>query len=127
MPLLTITFATVTPAPPSGYRVRYWPTGSPLDVTELNTTTSPVAISVLGYSYEGTVEASCGDGSYSAAQSFTVTLSTTDPCYAYYNNTSVTWTGNYTDCNGYAVYSESIESYGYRCMIQGSATTMELI
>ncbi len=74
---LVITFTPVTPAPQAGYRVRYWPTNSPLNVTTIapNPTGSPVAIPGLTEtSYSGTIEVSCGGGTFSSPASFTGVL-----------------------------------------------------
>lgn len=74
---LVITFTPVSPAPQAGYRVRYWPTNSPLSVTTVapNPTASPIAIPGLPESsYSGTIEVSCGGGTFSSPASFTGVL-----------------------------------------------------
>jgi len=79
---LVITFTPVTPAPQAGYRVRYWPTNSPLNVTTIapNPTGSPVAIPGLTEtSYSGTIEVSCGGGTFSSPTSFTGVLAGGSP------------------------------------------------
>jgi hypothetical protein len=74
---LTITFTAASPAPANGYRVKYWPTSNPSNITTVspNPTSSPVTISGLTQnSYSGTVEADCGGGNYSSISSFGANL-----------------------------------------------------
>jgi len=71
---LTISFTPVSPAPPNGYRVKYWKLSNPALVTTIfpNPTTSPINITVPNFeSYAGTVEASCTGGTYSTIQNWT--------------------------------------------------------
>ena len=68
---LTINFSLVTPTPSAGYRIKYWPTASPSNITTVTASTSPFVITGLSeLSYTGTIEASCGGGQYGPAQSF---------------------------------------------------------
>ena len=68
---LTINFSLVTPTPPAGYRIKYWPTANPSNITTVTASTSPYVITGLSeLSYTGTIEASCGAGQYGTAQSF---------------------------------------------------------
>lgn len=75
MATLSITFPAVTPAPSLGYRVKYWPTSSPSNITTTTTPTNSLSVPGLsGTSYTGTVEASCGDGVYGSPRSFTTVV-----------------------------------------------------
>lgn len=100
---LTITFAETSPDPQGGYRVTYWPTGSPGSAVVItpNPTSSPVVVSGLnGTSYSGTVEAACGGGNYSTPATFTgvagssgaATLAVGNPCGSGYGNYILTGT-----------------------------------
>lgn len=74
---LTVTFTPANPTPANGYRVKYWPTSDPTNITTVspNPTSSPVTISGLAQnSYSGTVEAACGGGNYSSIASFNANL-----------------------------------------------------
>ena len=72
MATLTITFPAVTPTPSLGYRIKYWPTNSPSSVVTTTSSTNTVTISGLtSVSYTGTVEASCGGGTFGSPRSFT--------------------------------------------------------
>lgn len=74
MATLTITFPAVTPTPSLGYRIKYWPTNSPSSIVTTTSTTNSVTISGLtSASYTGTVEASCGSGTFGSPRSFTAT------------------------------------------------------
>jgi hypothetical protein len=103
MATLTISFPLITPTPQAGYRVTYWPTDSPNSsvVIAPNPTTSPVIVNNLNAtSYTGTVETSCGGGTYSTPVPFTATavsngaatLSIGTPCGAGYGNYNLTGT-----------------------------------
>lgn len=105
MATLTITFTEATPTPAAGYRVTYWPTGSPGSavVVTPNPTASPVVITGLaGTSYSGTIEAACGGGLYSSPQAFSADTTGGDTCDCYTVNTisGETITVSYTDCLG---------------------------
>lgn len=72
MATLSITFPAVTPAPSLGYRVKYWPTSSPSNITTTTTPTNSLTVpNLTETSYSGTVEAICGGGNYSTPVSFT--------------------------------------------------------
>jgi hypothetical protein len=72
MATLSLTFPAASPAPSSGYRVKYWPTAEPLNVTTAITATNSLSVPGLtGISYSGTVEASCGSGTFGSPRSFT--------------------------------------------------------
>ena len=72
MATLSITFPAATPTPSSGYRVKYWPTSTPSNVTTAITPTNSFTVTGLtGTSYSGTVEASCGGGNYGSPRTFT--------------------------------------------------------
>ena len=72
MATLSITFPAVTPAPSLGYRIKYWPTSSPSNITTTTTSTNSLTIpGLMETSYTGTVEAICGSGNYSTPVSFT--------------------------------------------------------
>jgi len=78
---LTVNFTLANPDPGS-YRVKFWPTANPANVTTRLVSNSPFQESNLpGCAYTGTVEASCGGGQYSSAQSFSVVCPTV---YYYY-------------------------------------------
>lgn len=67
---LTVNFTLATPDPGS-YRVRFWPVSNPAAITVRVVSTSPfVETGLLESAYAGTIEASCGGGQYSSAQSF---------------------------------------------------------
>lgn len=75
---LTISFTPASPTPANGYRVKYWPTGSPGSVVLVspNPTSSPVSITGLtGLDYSGTIEAACSGGQYSTPVSFSASTS----------------------------------------------------
>jgi hypothetical protein len=77
MPTLTITFTPASPTPANGYRVKYWPTSNPTNITTVspNPTSSPITITGLAQnSYSGTVEAACGGGNYSSVTSFSANV-----------------------------------------------------
>jgi hypothetical protein len=77
MATLSITFPAATPTPSLGYRIKYWPTGSPAEVTTAITPTNSFTVSGLfSSSYSGTVEANCGGGTYGASRSFTAATRT---------------------------------------------------
>jgi hypothetical protein len=96
---LTITFAETSPDPQGGYRVTYWPTGSPASATVItpNPTSSPVVITGLnGTSYSGTVEAACGGGNYSTPATFTGTAGSSGAATLAVGTTCSNGYGNYT-------------------------------
>lgn len=102
---LTISFTEATPTPASGYRVTYWPTGSPGSavVVSPNPTSSPVVISGLtAASYDGTIESACGGGVYSGSQAFSAA---TSGCMCYTVNvlSGGVATFTYTNCFGDSV------------------------
>jgi hypothetical protein len=73
---LTISWAPASPTPPNGYRIKYWPSDNPTNVTTVspNPTTSPAIISLpilYAKQYSGTVEASCTKSTYSTPVGFT--------------------------------------------------------
>ena len=75
MPTLNLTFPAASPTPSLGYRVKYWPTNEPSNVTTTITATNSLSVPGLsGTSYTGTVEASCGDGVYGSPRSFTTVV-----------------------------------------------------
>lgn len=75
MATLNLTFPAATPAPSLGYRVKYWLTSDPLNVTTAITPTNSFSVTGLsGDSYSGTVEASCGSGIYGSPRSFTTVV-----------------------------------------------------
>jgi hypothetical protein len=72
MATLSITFPAASPTPSMGYRVKYWPTSNPSNVTTaITATNSFTAVGLAATSYSGTVEASCGGGSFGSPRSFT--------------------------------------------------------
>jgi hypothetical protein len=72
MATLSVTFPAASPAPSLGYRVKYWPTSNPVDVTTATVNTNSfTATGLTGTSYSGTVEAICGGGTFGSARSFT--------------------------------------------------------
>ena len=72
MATLSITFPATTPAPSLGYRIKYWPTSNPTDITTTTTSTNSLTVpNLMEISYTGTVEAICGGGNYSTPVSFT--------------------------------------------------------
>lgn len=78
MASVNLTWNAVTPAPTSGYRVKFWPTGSPSLVSTIspNPTTNSYTITGLGagISYSGTVESTCTGGTFSTPVSWTVSV-----------------------------------------------------
>lgn len=79
---LTINFTLATPDSGS-YRVRYWPTSNPNNITTITVVGSPVVLTDLTEcSYAGTLESDCGGNTYSEAQQFTV--ENCPPPYYYY-------------------------------------------
>lgn len=95
---LTITFAETTPDPQGGYRVKFWPSSSPTDVTTItpNPMASPVVITGLNASsYSGTVEASCGGGTFSTPAPFTGIAGSNGAATLATGTTCTNGTGNY--------------------------------
>jgi len=75
MATLSLTFPAASPAPSSGYRVKYWPTSEPSNITTTITATNSLSVPGLtGTSYTGTVEVICGGGTYSSPRSFTTVV-----------------------------------------------------
>lgn len=74
MASVNLTWNAITPAPVSGYRVKYWPTDSPTQVSTIspNPTTNSYTITGLGsgISYSGTVESTCTGGTFSTPVSW---------------------------------------------------------
>lgn len=73
MATLTIEFATPSPVPYGGFKVRYRPIGSTTYQTVVpNPVSSPVIISGLtaGAGYEGTISSDCGNGVESPGVAF---------------------------------------------------------
>lgn len=76
---LSVTFTLANPNPGS-YRVKYWPVSNPTNITTVLVSSSPFVVYNLPEdAYAGTIEASCGNNTYSTAQSFSA------PTYYYYN------------------------------------------
>ena len=72
MATLSLTFPAASPAPSSGYRVKYWPTADPSNVTTMITATNSfTAVGLTATSYSGTVEANCGGGTFGSPRTFT--------------------------------------------------------
>jgi hypothetical protein len=103
MATLSISFPLITPTPQAGYRIIYWPTDSPSSsvVVTPNPISSPVVITGLNAtSYTGTVQVSCGGGTFSTPVTFTAaattsgaaTLSIGTPCGAGSGNYNLTGT-----------------------------------
>ena len=98
MATLSISFPLVTPTPQAGYRVTYWPTDSPSssNVITPNPTTSPVVVNNLNaISYSGTVEVSCGGGTYSTPVSFTAAVASSGAATLATGTTCSSGIGNY--------------------------------
>jgi hypothetical protein len=75
MPTLNITFPAPSPAPSSGYRVKYWPTDNPANITTSIIATNSLSVPGLtGTSYTGTIEVICGEGAYSSPRNFTTVV-----------------------------------------------------
>ena len=78
MASVNLTWNAVTPAPVSGYRVKFWPTASPTLVSTIspNPTTNSYTITGLGagVSYSGTVESTCTGGGFSTPVPWVVTV-----------------------------------------------------
>lgn len=81
---LTISWTAASPAPSNGYRVKYWPTSNPSNITTVTPNVSGTTYTITGLtetSYSGTVESACGGGNFSTAQNFSATYT---PTYYYY-------------------------------------------
>jgi hypothetical protein len=78
MASVNLTWNAVTPAPVSGYRVKFWPTSSPTIVSTIspNPTTNSYTITGLGagVSYSGTIESTCTGGTFSTPVPWTVAV-----------------------------------------------------
>jgi hypothetical protein len=75
MATLNLTFPAASPAPSLGYRVKYWVTSDPLNVTTTVTPVNSLSVTgLLGTSYSGTVEVNCGGGTYGSPRSFTTVV-----------------------------------------------------
>lgn len=67
---LTVNFTLANPNPGS-YRVKFWPTSDPTNITTRLVSGSPfVETGLTQAAYSGTIEASCGNGTYSSPVSF---------------------------------------------------------
>lgn len=79
---LTINFAAASPTPVS-YRIKYWPTSDPTNITTITVPSSPAIIDNLTLcAYAGTIESFCASGAYSAPDSFAINICTLSytPC-----------------------------------------------
>lgn len=75
MATLTVTFPAATPAPSLGYRIKYWPTNNPTNITTaISSTNTFVASGVTGTAFAGSVEAICGGGTFGTPKPFTATV-----------------------------------------------------
>jgi len=77
MATITINFST-TNNPTYGYIVKYRQVGTvPYTTVTPNPTTSPILITGVGsgLSYEGTIQADCGNGQYGTVSTFNITTS----------------------------------------------------
>jgi len=103
---LTVTFTDASPAPSSGYLVRYWETSVPGTVLTTTVTASPALITGLtGYNYTGTIESVCSFGS-STRVSFTDAV-----CNVTFNVSSTSPT-NQAGTNGTATISNIVGGSG---------------
>ena len=72
--IFTLNWTPASPAPPNGYRVKYWDMSSPANITTVNPNpTAPPLILTLpqvSKGYAGTIETSCASG-YSSPVAFT--------------------------------------------------------
>lgn len=108
---LTVSFTEVSPAPASGYLVRYWPTGDTSTIFTKTVTSSPAEITGLsGFDYTGTIESVCSFGN-STRVNFTKALcnlsfnvNTTVPTNQAGNNGTAT-ISNITGGSGTYTYS----------------------
>jgi hypothetical protein len=58
---------------PISYRIKYWPTDNPTNITTINVGGSPAIIdNLLGCTYSGTIESLCDTNVYSVAVPFSV-------------------------------------------------------
>lgn len=97
---LTVTFTPASPAPSSGYLVRYWDVNDPGTVLTTTVSSSPAVITGLSaYEYSGTIESVCGFGN-STQVSFSGFL-----CNINFNVNTTSPT-NYAGDNGTATVSE---------------------
>lgn len=85
MASINLTWSASVPAPASGYRIKYWPTTQPNNVTTVVPNVSGTSYTInnlTGSSYTGTIEASCGAGTFSSPVSWSATA--TVQTYYYY-------------------------------------------
>lgn len=107
MASVNLTWNAVTPAPISGYRIKFWPSASPTVVSTIspNPTTNSYTITGLGagVSYSGTIESTCSGGTYSTPVSWTahVPLIT----YKYYTATRFNCASNCAQVGTTGFYS----------------------
>lgn len=120
MATLRITFTPTSPAPANGYTIAYRKEGTGAAYTTVNTSSSPVDITVDdGWSYEGYIRANCANGATSVSVDFTAAV-TAEPCYIYeFSNAGGTnATVYYKECNLAPVQSLTVLTGGtqvYQC------------
>lgn len=104
MASINLTWNAVSPAPVSGYRIKYWPTASPSQVSTVspNPTTNAYTITSIGagVSYSGTIESTCTGGTYSTPINWSVVAPTVT--YYYYRTTRY-------DCSNCAAGGSELE------------------
>lgn len=111
---LNISWTAASPAPANGYRVKYWPTSNPANITTVSPNVSGTSYQVTGLvegSYAGTVESDCGGGNYSSVQSFSATALGQAYCVEV---TSQDYTQASTECPGvndtYTIYTFTLKN-----------------
>lgn len=117
MATLTISFTSSTTYPTNGYIVKYRQTGTvPYTTVTPNPTTSPVLINSLGsgVSYEGTIQADCGNGQYGTVSTFSATVAarfnvSRDPSSA--SNACALTNKNFVFYSASAVVSQNTQVY----------------
>jgi hypothetical protein len=116
MPQITLNFTTNN-NPTKGYIVKYREVGtSQYTIISPNPTSSPIIITGLGsgLSYEGTIQADCGNGQYGTVSTFNATVAATfnvsrDPSSA--TAACALTTRNYTFYAGVAVLQVGTQLY----------------
>lgn len=77
MASITLTWTAASPTPANGYRIKYWPTDTPSNISTIspNPIASPYTITGVtdNTNYTGTIEASCEGAAYSTAVSWSIT------------------------------------------------------
>ena len=82
---ITLSWTPQNPEPAGGYRIKYWPTSNPANITTVSPNVTGSMYTITGLvegSYAGTIEADCGGGFYSTPVNWNAAVA--GPTYYYY-------------------------------------------